>query len=201
MAQPIPLRTLLQQGFRALMTGDEMYALARYPTTAFGESPQRSDQSVLVIRADTVEAKDWLLATYIDSLPSLDRRALLVTANTRVHLLGHALLASAVGPASLGQGYLEDEDWHRVSSLIQRIRGVELSLMIKGRRSAGAFSQHVEQYVRETATQVLLIDEPSRCFPQRRQDAGMSREGVPAAILALVGTVLSQIIVVTSDVS
>ena len=183
------------------MTGDEMYALARYPTTAFGESPQRSDQSVLVIRADTVEAKDWLLATYIDSLLSLDRRALFVAANKRAHLLGHALLASAVGPASLGQGYLEDEDWHRVSSLIQRIRGVELSLMIKGRRSAGAFSHHIEQHVRETATQVMLIDEPSRCFPQRRQGAAMSREGVPAAILALAGTVLSQIIVVTSDLS
>ncbi len=184
------------------MTSDEMYALARYPTTAFGESPQNRDQSVLVIRADTVGAKDWLLATYIDSLElSLDRRALFVTANKRAHLLGHALLASAVRPSSLRQGYLEDEDWHRVSNLIQRMRGVELSLMIKGRRGAEAFSQHIEQHVRESATQVLLIDEPSRCFPQRRQDAGMSSEGVPAAILALAGTVLSQIIVVTSDLS
>lgn len=184
------------------MTGDEMRALARYPTTAFGESQKDSDHSVQVIRVDTAEAKDWLLATYIDSPKlSFGRRALFVTANKRAHLLGHALLASAVRPASLRQGYLEDEDWRCVSGLIQRSRGVELSLMIKGRLGAGAFSEHIEQHVRETSTQVLIIDQPSRCFPQRRQDAGMSREGVPAAILALAGTALRQIIVVTSDPS
>lgn len=110
MAQPIPLLTLLQHGFQALMKEDHGYDLPRFPTTVFGESPKNSDHSVQVIRVDTAEAKDWLLTAYINSPKlSFGRRALFVTANRRAHLLGHALIAGAIRYPSLRQGFMEEK--------------------------------------------------------------------------------------------
>lgn len=200
MATLVPLRHLLIEAFEELQTLDLRSNVEDFTAGVQRLLPSRDSGAIHVVKTSSVTSKGWLLFSLTEALGTTPKRScLLISTNANVHKLGHALLASTFSPGSFRSGYLEDEDWHRVSGLIQRIRNADLSLMGRGRDSTLTFSWRVEQQVLEMKPDWLVIDQPKRCFPIQNPAIQACSLGIPDTIRALAERMPLQIYILETD--
>ena len=197
MATPIQLRQVLLDAFTDLQKCDENGTLADYLREALTVCPRTEDDRVVVITTDAA-TKDWLLLIIIEAIATMqDQKAILVTQDHS--RIGHALLAMAVPPSSFEADFLANEDWSNVCSQIQRIRNGGLSIMSKSECGTLSFMAQLEDAVRSATPDLLIIDQPTQCFPESSLGDSALRQRIPESLVKLAGEESFRIIVVEHE--
>lgn len=201
MASPIPLRKLLINAFKDLQTSDGNGTVAEDFASAWSFAPQAEDGRITVITADSPTAKDWMLICVLEGIGVMpNRKTLLITAEEDSSSLGRGLLSMTIRASSLRAGYLEDADWSNISAHIQLIRAADVSVLSKGSSSTTTFITQVQEALRCTGSDILIIDQPVRCFPKLRSEMEIGRTEIPASIVAFGKLQPMQIIVLDAEI-
>lgn len=187
MAIQIQLRELLFNAFEDLQRSEENDMLAESLTKASSFAPPTQSSRISVITADSPLTRAFLLMCLLEaSALKRNRKTLVITAGRNApSQLGHGLLSMTIPDASFRAGTLAVGDWSKISAHIQLILAADVSIIIRGRRRTTTFITQVEEALRSTGADVLIIDQPRLCFPRLKSRMETGRTELPASIVAL----------------
>ena len=200
MTQAISLHSLLMKAFEDLQAHDEAGELRALESWAPPPATEPDEDSILVIKTNHAANNSWLLLAVIRARGKSSGHTLLVTPDSRAHLLGHTLIASCLPELNQGDEHLEHTVYMSIYGVCNSFAKHPVALLVRDRKQHRTnFIRQVRHVLNTTNTKVLIVDQPKRCFPRQPKGNRAWRDAIPPSIRAVASIYRLEVVVLDPD--